>query len=102
MPEPQFNILSEQQTSNVTRVHFFKFSKQISRYTASQHDLGVWEGNLIFEGILALVLLGRGQHAAFIPVFKVDILNNQVMHFSPPPPYFLMVKADIQFTFDGP
>ena len=86
----------------MTRVHFCKFSKQISRYTESQHDLGVWEGNLIFEGMLALVLLGKGQQAAFIPVFKVDILNNQVMHFSPPPPYFLIVKADIQFMFDRP
>ena len=32
--------------------------KQISTYTASQCDLDTWEGNLVFEGVLARALSG--------------------------------------------
>ena len=50
-PAPQLYILSEQQTPNMTGLHFLKVRRQISRRTASQRDLGVWGGNLIFKGI---------------------------------------------------
>ena len=41
----------------------------------------------------------RGQKVAFIPVFRVGILNIQVMHF-PLLPHSVMVKADAQLMFD--
>ena len=43
------------QTLNMTRAHFIKVSeRQISMSMATQLDLGVWKGNLIFKGVLAL------------------------------------------------
>ena len=51
----QFCVFSEQRTIKQKHagVHSFKISKGISMYRVNQQDLGIWEGKLIFKGILA-------------------------------------------------
>ena len=80
----------------MTGVHSFKVWKEISTYTVSQHDVGVWEESLIFEGVLAWVSSERG--GSLIPVFEFDHLNNPVNEFFAF--FFFNVKANVQYMTD--